>query len=54
MGSDPYIGRRICAVDWLAWPDAVRMHAETEVALAKQVARIADGQIDLFRALAGG
>ena len=34
--------------------DAERTYAETEAALAEQDARIADAQIDVFRALAGG
>lgn len=42
------------AVDSLAWLDAERTAAETEAALAEQDARIADAQIDVFRALAGG
>lgn len=42
------------AVDSLAWLDAERTYAETEAALAEQDARIADAQIDVFRALAGG
>jgi len=42
------------AVDSLAWLDAERTFAETEGALAEQDARVADAQIDLFRALAGG
>ena len=41
------------AVDSLAWLDAERTAAETEAALAEQDARIADAQIDLFRALGG-
>lgn len=41
-------------VDSLAWLDAERTYAETEAALADQDARIADAQIDVFRALAGG
>ncbi|HEX7694684.1 MAG TPA: TolC family protein, partial [Sphingomonas sp.] len=41
-------------VDSLAWLDAERTYAETEAALAEQDARIADAQIDVFRALAGG
>jgi hypothetical protein len=54
MGSDPYIGRRICAVDSLAWPDAERTYGETKAALADQDRRIADVRVDLFRMLAGG
>jgi NodT family efflux transporter outer membrane factor (OMF) lipoprotein len=42
------------AVDSLAWLDAERTFAETEAALAEQDARVADAQIDLFRALGGG
>ena len=42
------------AVDLLAWLDAERTFAETEAALAEQDARVADAQIDLFRALGGG
>ena len=42
------------AVDSLAWLDAERTYAETEATLAEQDARIADAQIDVFRALAGG
>ncbi|MBN8816370.1 MAG: efflux transporter outer membrane subunit [Sphingomonas sp.] len=42
------------AVDSLAWLDAERTAAETEAALAEQDARIADAQIDVFRALGGG
>ena len=34
--------------------EAQRKSAETEAALADQDARIADAQIDVFRALAGG
>jgi outer membrane protein TolC len=42
------------AIDSLAWLDAERTAAESEAALAEQDARIADAQIDVFRALAGG
>jgi len=42
------------AVDSLAWLDAERTAAETEAALAEQDARIANAQIDVFRALGGG
>lgn len=41
------------AVDSLVWLDAERTFAETEAALAEQDARVADAQIDLFRALGG-
>ena len=42
------------AVDSLVSLDAERTYAETEAALAAQDAAIADAQIDVFRALAGG
>ena len=42
------------AVDSLVWLDAERTFAETEAALAEQDARVADAQIDVFRALGGG
>lgn len=41
-------------VDSLVWLDAARTFAETEAALAEQDARVADAQIDVFRALGGG
>jgi NodT family efflux transporter outer membrane factor (OMF) lipoprotein len=42
------------AIDSLQWLDAERTFAETEATLAEQDARIADAQIDVFRALGGG
>jgi outer membrane protein TolC len=41
------------AIDGLAALDAERSFAETEASLALADARIADAQVDLFRALGG-
>lgn len=41
-------------VDSLQWLDAERTSAEAEAELAAQDARIADAQVDLFKALGGG
>jgi NodT family efflux transporter outer membrane factor (OMF) lipoprotein len=42
------------AVDSLQWLDAERTFAEAQAELAAQDARIADAQVDLFKALGGG
>lgn len=41
-------------INSLDWLDAERTAAESQAALAEQDARIADAQVDVFRALAGG